>query len=94
MRVSADAVAHGIAAARCNDGADLLRDQALAGVTLARDGRGGLVKGLPYRLDGRGVAIERPSGQPRHAVSPVPGDDPVVERETQLGDGGGRADVA
>jgi crotonobetainyl-CoA:carnitine CoA-transferase CaiB-like acyl-CoA transferase len=62
-RDSADAVAalqaRGIAAARCNDGADLLRDQALAGVTLARDGRGGLVKGLPYRLDGQGVAIER-----------------------------------
>ena len=62
-RDSADAVAalqaRGIAAARCNDGADLLRDRALTGVTLARDGRGGLVKGLPYRLDGQGVAIER-----------------------------------
>jgi len=48
----------GIAAARCNDGADLLRDRALAGVTLAHDQRGRLVKGLPYRLDGRGVAVE------------------------------------
>jgi benzylsuccinate CoA-transferase BbsF subunit len=38
---------------------DLLRDEALAGVTLARDGQGGLVKGLPYRLDGRGIDIER-----------------------------------
>ena len=60
---SADAVAalqaRGIAAARCNDGADLLRDKALAGVTLARNGRGGLVKGLPYRLDGQSIAIER-----------------------------------
>ncbi len=62
-RDSADVVAalqtRGLAAVRCNDGADLLRDTALAGVTLARDGRGGLVKGLPYRLDGQGVAIER-----------------------------------
>jgi crotonobetainyl-CoA:carnitine CoA-transferase CaiB-like acyl-CoA transferase len=52
-------LAKGIAAAPCNDGADLLRDRALAGVTLIRDGRGALVKGLPYRLDGQGVAIER-----------------------------------
>ncbi len=51
----------GIAAAPCNDGIDLLRDKALAGVTLARDGRGGLVKGLPYSLDGAGLAIERPA---------------------------------
>jgi benzylsuccinate CoA-transferase BbsF subunit len=51
--------ARGIAAAPCNDGADLLRDKALAGVTLVRDERGGLVKGLPYCLDGKGVAIER-----------------------------------
>ena len=51
--------ARGIAAAPCNDGADLLRDKALAGVTLVRDERGGLVKGLPYRLDGKGIAIER-----------------------------------
>ena len=49
----------GIAAAPCNDGSDLLRDKALAGVTLVRDERGGLVKGLPYRLDGKGIAIER-----------------------------------
>lgn len=49
----------GIAAAPCNDGADLLRDKALAGVTLIRDERGGLVKGLPYRLDGKGAVIER-----------------------------------
>ena len=31
----------------------------LAGVTLVRDERGGLVKGLPYRLDGKGITIER-----------------------------------
>ena len=49
----------GIAAAPCNDGEDLLRDQALAGATLIRDDKGGLVKGLPYRLDGRGAVIER-----------------------------------
>lgn len=62
-RDSADALgtlrARGIAAARCNDGADLLRDPALAGVTLARDEEGTLVKGLPYRLNGAGIAIER-----------------------------------
>jgi benzylsuccinate CoA-transferase BbsF subunit len=60
-RDSAEAVAEllskGIAAAPCNDGADLLRDTALAGVTLVRNE--GLVKGLPYRLDGRGAVIER-----------------------------------
>jgi hypothetical protein len=28
-------------------------------VTLVRDDRGGLVKGLPYRLDGQGAVIER-----------------------------------
>jgi crotonobetainyl-CoA:carnitine CoA-transferase CaiB-like acyl-CoA transferase len=50
----------GIAAARCNDGVDLLRDTALAGVTVARDDTAGLVKGLPYRLDGEGITIERP----------------------------------
>ena len=49
----------GIAAAPCNDGNDLLGDKALAGVTLVRDERGGLVKGLPYRLDGKGITIER-----------------------------------
>jgi crotonobetainyl-CoA:carnitine CoA-transferase CaiB-like acyl-CoA transferase len=49
----------GIAAATCNDGADLLRDPLLASVALVRDERGALVKGLPYRLDGQGVAIER-----------------------------------
>ena len=63
-RDSADAVAallaRGIAAAPCNDGADLLRDAKLQGVTLVRDERGGLVKGLPYRLDGRGISIDRP----------------------------------
>jgi crotonobetainyl-CoA:carnitine CoA-transferase CaiB-like acyl-CoA transferase len=52
-------LAKGIAAARCNDGIDLLGDKALAGVTMARDDRGGLVKGLPYRLAGQGIAIER-----------------------------------
>jgi len=52
-------LAKGIAAARCNDGVDLLRDKSLAGVTMARDDRGGLVKGLPYRLDGKGIAIDR-----------------------------------
>jgi crotonobetainyl-CoA:carnitine CoA-transferase CaiB-like acyl-CoA transferase len=58
-----DAVAQlltqGIAAAPCNDGNDLLADKALAGATLIRDDKGGLVKGLPYRLDGRGAVIER-----------------------------------
>ena len=52
-------LSRGIAAAPCNDGNDLLRDTALAGVTLVRDERGGLVKGLPYRLDGKGITIER-----------------------------------
>jgi benzylsuccinate CoA-transferase BbsF subunit len=60
---SAEAVARllakGIPAAPCHDGVDLLRDEALAGVTLVRDGRGSLVKGLPYRLDGRSIEIER-----------------------------------
>jgi len=42
-----------------DDGAALLRDKTLAGVTLVRDERGGLVKGLPYRLDGQGVTIDR-----------------------------------
>ena len=62
-RDSKDAVAallaRGIAAAPCNDGCDLLRDTRLAGVSLVRDERGGLVKGLPYRLDGKGITIER-----------------------------------
>src|SRR5262249_32641536 len=60
---SSEAVAEllfrGMAAAPCNDGVDLLRDKALAGVTLAREAGGGLVKGLPYRLGGKGIAIER-----------------------------------
>ena len=47
-------------AAPCNDGADLLRDKALAGVTLVRDERGGLVKGLPYRLDGEASRSSAP----------------------------------
>jgi benzylsuccinate CoA-transferase BbsF subunit len=62
-RGSQDAVAallaRGIAAAPCNDGADLLRDTRLAGISLVRDEHGGLVKGLPYRLDGKGITIER-----------------------------------
>jgi benzylsuccinate CoA-transferase BbsF subunit len=49
----------GIAAAPCNDGNDLLNDRNLAGVTVVRDEHGGLVKGLPYRLDGKGITIER-----------------------------------
>ena len=52
-------LARGIAAAPCNDGSDLLHDASLAGVTLVRDERDGLVKGLPYRLDGKGITIER-----------------------------------
>jgi benzylsuccinate CoA-transferase BbsF subunit len=48
----------GVAAAVCNDGVALLNDKALAGVTLARDASAGMVKGLPYRLDGKGVCIE------------------------------------
>lgn len=52
-------LARGIAAAPCNDGNDPLHDTSLAGVTLVRDDNGGLVKGLPYRLDGRGITIER-----------------------------------
>ncbi|MGE4078709.1 MAG: CaiB/BaiF CoA transferase family protein [Reyranella sp.] len=55
----ADLIARGIAAAPCNDGTDLLADGALAGATLVRDEKGALVKGLPYRLDGRGITIER-----------------------------------
>lgn len=61
-RASTAAVAallmRGIAAAPCNDGNDLLADPALAGVTLVRDDKGGLVKGLPYRLGGKGITIE------------------------------------
>lgn len=49
----------GVLAAPCLDGNDLLRDVALQGVTLIRDEHGGLVKGLPYRLDGRGITIDR-----------------------------------
>jgi len=60
-RDSTDAVAallaKGVAAAPCNDGTDLLRDAALAGVTLVHGDR--LVKGLPYRLDGKGAVVER-----------------------------------
>jgi benzylsuccinate CoA-transferase BbsF subunit len=52
-------LARGIAAAPCNDGADLLADGKLVGVTLVRDERGSLVKGQPYRLDGKGITIER-----------------------------------
>jgi crotonobetainyl-CoA:carnitine CoA-transferase CaiB-like acyl-CoA transferase len=57
--VVAALLARGIAAARCHDGLDLLRNPDLAGATLVRDEGGGLVKGLPYRLDGKGIAIER-----------------------------------
>ena len=32
----------------------------MQGVTLVRDERGALVKGLPYRLDNKGISIERP----------------------------------
>ncbi len=49
----------GLAVAPCNDGTDVLHDPLLAGVTLARDASGALVKGLPYRLNGAGIAIER-----------------------------------
>jgi benzylsuccinate CoA-transferase BbsF subunit len=62
-RDSGDAITslleRGIAAGPCNDGHDLLRYPLLAGVTLVRDNRGALVKGLPYRLDGKGITIER-----------------------------------
>jgi len=54
-------LARGIAAGLCNDGNDLLRDPLLAGMTVVRDEREALVKGLPYRLDGHGIAIERPA---------------------------------
>jgi crotonobetainyl-CoA:carnitine CoA-transferase CaiB-like acyl-CoA transferase len=57
--VIAAMTACGVPVGRCNDGADLLQDKALAGVTLVRDDKGGLVKGLPYRLDGKGITIER-----------------------------------
>ena len=57
----ASLLARGIAAAPCFDGNDLLRDTALQGVTLVRDENGGLVKGLPYRLGGEGLVIERPA---------------------------------
>jgi crotonobetainyl-CoA:carnitine CoA-transferase CaiB-like acyl-CoA transferase len=77
-RDSADAVAallaKGIAAASCNDGADLLRDKALAGVTLVRNEgvRGdGLVKGLPYRLNGRGARVERTAPDPGQHTAEV-----------------------
>jgi crotonobetainyl-CoA:carnitine CoA-transferase CaiB-like acyl-CoA transferase len=59
MSVVTALLAKGIPAASCNDGVAVLNDKALAGVTLARDDRGGLVKGLPYRLDGKAIAIER-----------------------------------
>ena len=49
----------GIAAAPSNDGTHLIADRRLAGVTLAWGEDGGLAKGLPYALDGRGLAIER-----------------------------------
>jgi crotonobetainyl-CoA:carnitine CoA-transferase CaiB-like acyl-CoA transferase len=52
-------LAKGIAAAPCLDGNGLLRDAALQGVTLIRDEQGGLVKGLPYRLDGKGITVQR-----------------------------------
>jgi crotonobetainyl-CoA:carnitine CoA-transferase CaiB-like acyl-CoA transferase len=55
----AELQARGVAAAVCNDGLALLNDKALAGVVLARDASGGMVKGLPYRLDGKGVRIDR-----------------------------------
>ncbi len=55
----ASLLAKGIAAAPCFDGNDLLRDTALQGVTLVRDENGDLVKGLPYRLGGEGLVIER-----------------------------------
>ena len=61
IQAMAALVDRGVPAALCNDGADLLQDGALVGVTLARDGNGSLVKGLPYRLDGRGVIVERPA---------------------------------
>ncbi|MBN9488790.1 MAG: CoA transferase [Alphaproteobacteria bacterium] len=57
----AELLKRGIAAAPCNDGNDLLRDTTLSGVTLLRDAEGRLVKGLPYRLDGQGITIERPA---------------------------------
>jgi len=57
--VVATLLSRGIAAAPCHDGGDLLHDATLAGVTLARASDGGLVKGLPYELDGKGVAIVR-----------------------------------
>ena len=64
-------LAKSIPAALCNDGVDVLRDKALAGVTLARDDKGGLVKGLPYLLDGKSIDIERAApdlGQHTEAV--------------------------
>ena len=53
--------ARGVAAARCNDGRDLICDTVLSGVTLARDSQGSLVKGLPYALGGNGIVVERPA---------------------------------
>lgn len=55
----AELLAQGIAAAPCNNGSDLLRDKSMPGVTLVRDDKRRLVKGLPYRLDDKGVTIER-----------------------------------
>jgi crotonobetainyl-CoA:carnitine CoA-transferase CaiB-like acyl-CoA transferase len=67
----AELLARGVAAAPCNDGTDLLGDPLLAGVTLARDSGGGLVKGLPYTLNGRGIAIERPAPDLGHHTAEV-----------------------
>ena len=49
----------GVAAAPSQDGTHLIADRRLAGVTLAWTADGGLAKGLPYALDGRGLSIER-----------------------------------
>jgi crotonobetainyl-CoA:carnitine CoA-transferase CaiB-like acyl-CoA transferase len=49
----------GIAAAPSNDGTHLIADKDLAGVSLAWSDTGELAKGLPYALDGSGLAIGR-----------------------------------
>jgi crotonobetainyl-CoA:carnitine CoA-transferase CaiB-like acyl-CoA transferase len=49
----------GMPAAPSNDGTHLIADKRLAGVSLAWTDTGALAKGLPYALDGSGLAIER-----------------------------------
>lgn len=58
-RAEAALLAAGVSAAVSNDGADLIADRALAGVTLAWTAQGELAKGLPYALAGAPFAVRR-----------------------------------